>query len=97
MGLRAIFELKITPGVARTKLAQWYEKADKSGFKSFKSFESLKATFYESSEKIVNYFKFRSSNAASESFNAKLKNFRKDLRGVSDLPYMISRITKVFG
>ncbi|WP_420916747.1 transposase [Persicobacter diffluens] len=50
-------------------MAQWHGKTEKSGFKPF---ESLKAIFYESSEKIVNYFKLLNSNAAPEFFNAKL-------------------------
>ncbi|CAA7393999.1 hypothetical protein CHRY9393_03612 [Chryseobacterium fistulae] len=33
---------------------------------------------------ILNYFDNRSTNASAESFNAKIKNFRLQLRGVKD-------------
>ena len=41
----------------------------------------IAATFYEHYDDILN---FRSSNAAAESFNAKIKQFRTALRGVVD-------------
>ena len=34
---------------------------------------------------ILNFFDNRSTNASAESFNAKIKNFRAQLRGISDV------------
>jgi transposase len=45
---------------------------------------------------IVNYFDNRSTNASAESFNAKVKAFRSQFRGVTDIPLFIFRLTKLF-
>lgn len=39
---------------------------------------------------ILNYFERRSTNASAESFNAKIKNFRIQLRGVRDKHFSCS-------
>ncbi|WP_336718801.1 transposase, partial [Chryseobacterium mucoviscidosis] len=44
---------------------------------------------------ILNYFQARSTNAAAESFNAKIKNFRLQLRGVKDRTFFLFRLTKL--
>ncbi len=44
---------------------------------------------------ILNFFDKRSKNAA-ESFNAKIKNFRLQLRGVKDKTFFLFRLTKLF-
>jgi len=35
---------------------------------------------------IINYFDNRATNASAESFNAKVKAFRSQFRGVRDIP-----------
>lgn len=47
-------------------------------------------------ETILNYFKNRSTNANAESFNAKIKLFRANLRGVKDIPFFLFRMEKLF-
>ena len=42
------------------------------------------------------YFENRTTNAAAESFNAKVKAFRAQFRGVRDIPFFIYRLTKLF-
>ncbi|MBR1947278.1 MAG: transposase, partial [Bacteroidaceae bacterium] len=42
------------------------------------------------------YFVNRSTNAFAESFNAKIKAFRAQLRGVTDLKFFFYRLTKLF-
>ena len=37
----------------------------------------------------MNYFENRSTNASAESFNAKVKAFRNQFRGVRDFPLML--------
>ena len=67
--------------VALTRLARWYDEVDKSGFLAFgRVARSIQTHYLE----IINYFERRSTNAASESFNAKIKNFRSQFRGVKD-------------
>ncbi|MDD6314474.1 MAG: DDE transposase, partial [Porphyromonadaceae bacterium] len=44
-----------------------------------------------------NYFINRSTNASAESLNSKLKGFRSQLHGVSDLPFFMYRISRIFG
>lgn len=47
-------------------------------------------------ETILNYFDNRSTNASAESFNAKVKAFRAQFRGVKDIPFFIFRLAKIF-
>ncbi|WP_417764995.1 transposase [Sphingobacterium composti] len=43
-----------------------------------------------------NYFDNRSTNASAESFNAKIKAFRSQFRGVRDINFFLFRLTKLF-
>ncbi|HJD74713.1 transposase, partial [Bacteroides reticulotermitis] len=36
------------------------------------------------------------TNAASESFNAKIKQFRAQLRGVRDINFFLFRLSKIY-
>jgi len=45
---------------------------------------------------ILNYFNNRSTNASAESFNAKIKEFRAQFRGVRDVKFFLYRLTKLF-
>lgn len=47
-------------------------------------------------ENIMNFFNNRSTNANAESFNSKIKSFRANLRGVSDVPFFLFRLQKLF-
>ncbi|MCO5255365.1 MAG: transposase [Lentimicrobium sp.] len=46
--------------------------------------------------KILNYFDNRSTNASAESFNAKIKAFRQQYRGVSDVNFFLFRLSKLY-
>ena len=76
-----------------TRLARWYEQVDKSGFLSFGTIARTIETHYE---KIVAFFRNRSTNAASESFNAKIKAFRSQLRGVRDISFFLFRLANIY-
>ena len=52
--------------------------------------------FENHSERISNYFENRSTNAAAESFNAKLKAFRASFRGVNDMKFFLYRVAKIY-
>uniref|UniRef100_UPI00262EC629 transposase n=1 Tax=uncultured Bacteroides sp. TaxID=162156 RepID=UPI00262EC629 len=45
---------------------------------------------------IANFFDRRSTNAASESFNAKIKEFRTQFREVKDKVFFLFRLTKIY-
>ena len=46
--------------------------------------------------RIVAFFKNRATNAASESFNTKIKQFRALLRGVRDVSFFLFRLSKIY-
>ncbi len=92
-GLRKIYNLNITKSLAMTKLARWFNEVEASGFESF---STLRKTIKNHYRDILNYFDQRSTNAAAESFNAKIKNFRMQLRGVKDKTFFLFRLTKLF-
>ena len=93
--LRTIFKNKsLTKDTARDRLHQWYDKVTESTLREIKSVrDTIKA--YE--EEILNYFISRSTNASSESLNSKLKAFRSQLRGVTDIPFFFYRVSLIFG
>jgi hypothetical protein len=45
---------------------------------------------------ILNFFDNRSTNAAAESFNAKIKAFRSTFRGVRDINFFLFRLAKIY-
>lgn len=45
---------------------------------------------------ILNFFDHRSTNANAESFNSKIKGFRANLRGVTDVNFFLFRLEKLF-
>jgi transposase len=47
-------------------------------------------------ENILNFFDNRNTNANAESFNSKIKGFRANLRGVSDVQFFLFRLQKLF-
>lgn len=91
--LRMIFNKNTIKDAARITLARWYDKVDKSGFKSF---NTIAGTLYEHYDEILNFFKNRSTNAFAESFNSKIKQFRAQLRGVIDIKFFFFRLMKLY-
>lgn len=80
-------------GVAFTKLAQWYNEVEKTGFKTF---NTVSKTIQQHYITILNYFENRSTNAAAESFNAKIKAFRAQFRGVRNVSFFLYRLSKIY-
>ena len=60
------------------------------------SFNVIAATFHEHYNEILNFYNNRSSNAMAESFNAKIKLFRANLRGVVDKKFFLFRIADLY-
>ena len=53
-------------------------------------------TLLRTYERILNFFVNRSTNAAAEAFNAKIKAFRASFRGVVDMSFFLFRLAKVY-
>ena len=51
---------------------------------------------YEHYDEVLNFFNNRSTNAFAESFNAKIKQFRAQLRGVIDIKFFFFRLMKLY-
>ena len=92
--LRDIFNLRISMTKAGLKLTRWFDKVVAVGNESF---NSVIRTFKNHYKTILAYFKRRATNASAESFNAKVKVFRTQLRGVGDPPFFVFRLQKLFG
>lgn len=94
MRLGLIYHQCKHPDTAITRLARWYDEVDRSGFLSFGTVARSIQSHYQ---RIVSFFQRRSTNAASESFNAKIKAFRSQLRGVRDVAFFLFRVANIFG
>lgn len=75
------------------KLALWYNRVEDCGIDSFKTVARSIQTHYLN---ILNFFTNRSTNAAAESFNAKIKAFRSTSRGVRDISFFLFRLSKLY-
>ena len=93
MRLGQIYHQSHKADVALTKLTHWYDKVDKSGFTAF---ATVARTIQSHYLEIVNFFHNRSANTASESFNAKIKDFRRVFRGVTDKAFFLFRLSKLY-
>ena len=80
-------------GIAFTKLARWYDQVEKAGFKSF---NTVSRTIQQHYINILNFFERRSTNASAESFNAKIKAFRAQFRGVRNISFFLYRLSKIY-
>ena len=88
-----IFNKKSIPGVARLDLARWYNEVDAFGYEGF---SKVIETFENHNDTIVNYFENRLTNASAESFNAKIKAFRTQFRGVGDIKFFMYRLATLY-
>jgi transposase len=92
-GLTAIFNNCKEVNTALEALDKWMQKVINSEEEALISVvDTIKAKL----DTVANYFDFRSTNASAESFNAKVKIFRAQLKGVRDIPFFIYRLTKLF-
>ena len=91
--LGKIFSTNYDKDVARAKLALWYNKIEEYGYDTFTTVANSIENHYE---RILNFFVNRSTNAAAEAFNAKIKAFRASFRGVVDMSFFLFRLAKVY-
>ena len=88
-----IFNKKSVPSEARLNLARWYNKVEDFGDEGF---NKVIETFENHSHSIINYFVDRLTNASAESFNAKIKAFRSQFRGVGDIKFFMYRLATLY-
>lgn len=92
MDFRSIYELR-SKSDAKIRFEKWLDVSDQLNIKEFNTVsKSVKYNF----EHILNFFNNRNTNANAESFNAKIKLFRANLRGVSDTSFFLFRLHKLF-
>ena len=90
--LRSIYEQ-----TCKIKAEQLLHKWIKKTFdKEYELFYTCTNSISHHLENILNFFNHRNTNANAESFNAKIKLFRANLRGVVDVPFFLFRMTKLF-
>lgn len=92
MELRNIYETKVKSR-AEDQLNQWIEKTEALKIEEF--YTAANSIKYNK-ENILNFFNNRSTNASAESFNSKIKLFRANLRGVTDVAFFLFRLHKLF-
>ena len=78
---------------ALVRLAKWDEKVRQAAFRSFNTISRTMSIHYKN---ILNYFDNRSTNASAESFNAKIKAFRAQFRGVRNIEFFLFRLSNIF-
>lgn len=93
--LRAIFRSPtLDRETAKVKFREWYKDVSKCSLREKKA---ARDAVRSREDEILNYFIDHSTNAGAESFNSKIKGFRAQLRGVSDLPFFMFRLCTIFG
>lgn len=75
------------------KFIDWKKKVLEVNIKEFNSVVNSIEHHYDN---IMNFFNNRNTNANAESFNSKIKNFRANLRGVTDIKFFLFRLHKLF-
>lgn len=89
---RVIYELKSKQQASRA-LISWIEKTlTQLHHPFYKIIMTIKQHF----DQILNFFDNRSTNTFAESFNAKIKLFRANLRGVKNQHFFLFRLEKLF-
>lgn len=89
---RSIYE-SLIKSKATERLKEWTNKVKQSGINEFNTVANSINYHWEN---ILNFFDNRSTNAHAESYNAKLKLFRANLRGVTDVEFFLFRLEKLF-
>jgi len=62
----------------------------------FKSFNTVSRTIQNQYTSILNFFENRSTNASAESFNTKIKAFRTQFRGVTNIEFFLFSLANIY-
>lgn len=92
MQLRNIYENSCKKR-SEQQLDRWIVDTENIGIEQFNT--TAKSILYNKGN-ILNFFINRNTNANAESFNSKIKLFRANLRGVSDIKFFLFRLVKLF-
>ena len=92
MKLTDIHNIRGIKDAARLKLVKWSNEVEELGVDNF---YIVINTFENHYQTILNFFVNRATNAKAESFNAKVKAFRAQFRGVTDIPFFLYRLMKL--
>lgn len=93
MKLTDIYNQRIPSSIARLKLARWFNELEQFDPVRFKT---VIETFKVHNDTIVNYFNERLTNASAESFNAKIKDLRRQFRGITDTAFFLFRLNTLY-
>lgn len=92
LAFRSIYEEKLR-STAEKRFKEWMNNTFE---KELKTFYTTANTVKTNFENILNFYTNRNTNANAESFNAKIKLFRANLRGVTDTSFFLFRLEKLF-
>jgi transposase len=92
MSFRRIYQ-KTDKCTAENQFMRWKEKVIASEIEEFNTVVNSLEYYLDD---ILNFFDYRSTNAYAESFNSKIKGFRANLRGVTDVKFFLFRLDKLF-
>jgi transposase len=90
--IRALYKHKVRADAQRD-LVCWLLKTKEINIKEF---NTVANTLNDRLETILNFFEYRNTNANAESFNAKIKLFRANLRGVTNTAFFLYRLEKLY-
>jgi transposase len=77
----------------KTKIGPRAYDIEGAGLNTFNTIRRTVETHYNN---LINEFNSRITNVAAESFNAKIKDFRRQFRGVTDVNFFLYRLAKVY-
>lgn len=86
--------MKISVEDAKDKLHEWYKEVSSCTLREIKAARNC---IKSKETEVLNYFINRSTNASAEFLNSKLKGFRAQLHGISDIPFFMYRLCMIFG
>jgi transposase len=79
--------------IAREKMESWIQE---SKDKKVKELNVAAHSIEYNLDNILNFFDNRNTNANAESFNSKIKLFRANMRGVTDVSFFLFRLKNLF-
>ncbi|WP_415377010.1 transposase [Patiriisocius sp. Uisw_017] len=78
---------------ALIRLAKCHDRLRNAEFKSFNTIVRTMSIHYQNR---LNFFDNRSTNSSTESFNAKIKAFRAQFRGVRNIDIFLFKLANIF-
>jgi transposase len=92
LSFRNIYK-ETSKAMARDQFKEWKQKV---AAMKIDQFNTVVNSIEYHLDNILNFFDNRSTNANAESFNSKIKGFRANLRGVTDVRFFLFRLEKLF-